>query len=188
MSIDDNVYFEYLLKEYHSLADRLDSYAKSSFEDFKLLAVAGFIIAWPPVAPSLLGNGSNFTLFAGFVAVLLTVAAIDARDNLKHSVVRFYMSQAKKLEKEILAIAGRQGVESFHIVRNWDFWFEKKHKRLVHIFHAMVYVVVIGIPSMIMIAEEMTGHAIAFGVISLLVVLCMLYSVSVLRRSVDFYE
>lgn len=183
-AVSDDLYLEHLLKEYSALSDRLDSYAKSSFEDFKLLAAAAFVVAWPPMAASLTYGSNGFLLFAGFLTVLLVVAAIDARDNLKHSVVRFYMSQAEIYERSILEESGRQSADTFRVARNWHVWFQEKHKYLAYVFHVMVYVVVVGVPLLTMISKGMHFYSGIYTLASVLVLCVMIYSVVILRRPV----
>ncbi|MBP0624985.1 hypothetical protein [Cupriavidus consociatus] len=145
--VDQKEYFEFLCKEYFSINDRIASLTASSFEDFKLLGVVGAIFAWLPIAKSFEQLQNPAIIFFGFMAISVIVSVIDARDLLKHSLVRFYLQQLEYVETEILLLVKRENDKVLHGARNWPAWLAKKHGRLVNLFQYIVHGFVIIFPA-----------------------------------------
>jgi hypothetical protein len=186
MPIKENDYLKYLIEEYRSLSGRLDSYTQSSFEDFKLLAVSGLVLAWPPLTKQLATTSDPFTLFIGFTVILVAVAAIDARDNLKHSIIRFHMDEARKMENEISKLVGIENAAAFCIAKNWEKWFDKKHRILVAVFQSLAYSITVLVPAATLIykawgAQMSWIYVAAYAAVLILVAIVMTRSIFVLR-------
>lgn len=184
MSLTQEMYFEYLYKEYGAINEKLDEYAKSSFDDFKLLAVPGLIVAWPPLSNAVASLNSPDVLLLGFLVILLAVSAIDARDNLKHSVIRYYRSQAKLLEEELVSLSGQPETNSFHMVRNWNTWYVKKHRALVTYFLVLIYIIVVAIPLYALAIKTSIGYVVVYAIACMVAVIFSYFSVRTLREDV----
>ena len=113
---------EYLYKEYVRLNDEFASWARSSFEDFKLLAAVGTLLAWGPIAETIGPNREstvtqNALPLLGFIAIVLIILIIGMRDLFKQSVVNLYLQQIDLYETEIRAILGQNDTKIFKLER-----------------------------------------------------------------------
>lgn len=45
ISVNENIYFQFLYKEYSALYEKVENHIRRSLEDFKLLGVAGGVLA-----------------------------------------------------------------------------------------------------------------------------------------------
>ncbi|MDR4485184.1 MAG: hypothetical protein R3B95_18605 [Nitrospirales bacterium] len=95
-----------LYQEYFRLHGVINSYTFSSFDDFKMLAVIGMMIAWEPLATRFTNVQTQTKegckiIFFGFVAILFVLAVIATRDLLKQSIIQFEIHQLASYEEVI---------------------------------------------------------------------------------------
>ena len=89
-------------KEKVRLAEVANTYAISSFNDFKLLSAVGVIlVAWKPILEKMGSGTDNSQLLIGFLAINITMTMIGLFALLKQSVVNFYFDEIQILEEEI---------------------------------------------------------------------------------------
>ena len=148
---------EYLYKEYVRLSDLCDSYAKSSFDDFKLLGAIGALLAWKPIAD--LATASPFIVLLGFLAILFIVAIIGTRDLLKQSLINYYLSQIKLYEEEIRGILAHPDVPTFCFAVNWESWSQQKHLPVTSRLYLLIILTVTVLPSIILVMQKPRWYA-----------------------------
>lgn len=173
MPVDEKTYFEHLYKEYSALSTRIDTYATGSFDDIKLLGAVGSVIAWQPIWKKFKPTDSSMTLFIGFAVILLIVTVLEYWNLLKLSLIRFYMARMVEAEKELLELANRSNVQSFHVGRKWATWSESMHRSLSFQYQVLYYGTVAFIPP---VSLYMTTEKAKFALGYLLLAGCLFAS------------
>lgn len=150
--MNNDTYIGLLYKDYAALSKRIDVYAKSAFDDFKLLAVVGAIVGW-----SLVPERSFLERFLGFTIIGIIVVLLEYRNLLKISMIYFYMSQLVATEQELSRASGHADARSFHIGRDWPAWYEAHHKLLGIWYQWILYAAVIFWPSIFLGVKAIQG-------------------------------
>lgn len=153
----DSQLLEYLYKEYVRLSNLCDAYAKSSFDDFKLLGAIGALLAWKPVAE--LATASPFVVLLGFLAILFIVAIIGTRDLLKQSLINYYLSQIKFYEEEIRKILAHTDAPTFCFAIHWESWSQQKHLPIISRLYLLIVLAVTVLPSIILTTQRPHWYA-----------------------------
>jgi len=161
---------EYLYREYVRLGDAIDSLARSSFDDFKLLGAIGALLAWPPLATSDLfdESGSGNVLFVGLVAILFIVTIIAVRDLLKQSVIRFYQ-ELGQLEVEIRKELHLGEDAAFRYASAWPEWERRRQRPIILRFQLLFIAVLVPFPTLVLALESDRWQALTYFVIALFV-------------------
>lgn len=160
-------FIEYLYKDYARLGDQLDSYAKSTFDDFKFLGAIGILIAWKPVADAV-ATKSNNILLLGFILILFIIAIVGIRDLLKASIITFYIKQLKLYEGEIKTRLAQPDTKAFHFAADWEKWSEEKHKRIRLHLNLLFYLLILFFPTVMLASQDPRWYAAIYLVIALL--------------------
>ncbi|HEX7289517.1 MAG TPA: hypothetical protein VF250_00180 [Conexibacter sp.] len=166
---------DYLYQQYTRLSTNTDAFIRGSFDDFRMLAAIGALLAWPPLADSKLfeGDSSDFVLFAGLLAILFVVAALLTRDLLKQSIIRFWIHELRHIEQEIRREFG--DVEA-HVFRHGDHWvsWEARWYRPLLAHSALVFgLILLGFPVVVLALKgqpwQVPAYVGTFSVIALVV-------------------
>ena len=176
----DSQLLEYLYKEYVRLSDLCDSYAKSSFDDFKLLSAIGVLLVWKPIAE--LTTASSFIVLLGFVAILFIVAIIGTRDLLKQSLINYYLSQIQLYEEEIRMILDRPDRPTFHFAANWEYWSKQKHSPVASRLYLLITITVTVLPSIILALQKPHWYAAIYAIVALFSLAIYLNATQVLYK------
>jgi hypothetical protein len=179
--------FSLLAAAYERAAEELDEYARSVFDDVKLLAVVGSMVAWGPVEGVLFGDkehgvkaaisgadagvaffGEPLVLLLGFLVILTVLAVIALRDIVKSSFILYYVDYLIELEERLAAF---RGVKAPHGMRKWKRWHKAVHGPQQRIFRGFICGVVFVLPSALLAARacfwSLGIYAVAFaGVIA----------------------
>lgn len=154
-----------LTDAYERTSLELAEYARSVFEDFKLLAAIGAMVAWGPLEKSVFSvaapasareaaakaiaagwwvfSSEQVLLLVGFVAILVVVGAIGIRDAVKGSTIVYYVDYLAELEHEM---EKRFGVIAPHGLRKWKRWHKSVHGPQQRLFRNFVAAVVLVLP------------------------------------------
>ncbi|MBD1821224.1 hypothetical protein H6F51_01645 [Cyanobacteria bacterium FACHB-DQ100] len=171
---------EYLYKEYVRLGDLCDSYAKSSFDDFKLLSAIGVLLVWKPIAE--LTTASSFIVLLGFLAILFIVAIIGTRDLLKQSLINYYLSQIQLYEEEIRRILAQPDTPIFNFATNWEYWHKQKHLPVAARLYLLIALTVTVLPSIILALQKPHWYAAIYALVALFALAIYLNATQILFR------
>jgi hypothetical protein len=166
-----NEKLELKYKEMVRLAEKSDEYAKSSFDDFKMLSALGALLAWKPIL-DVINEGSAqgvMVLFVGFLAILFIIAFIGLYDLSKQSVVNFYLKELLIFEKDIRKEIGDVDTSTFHVAENWINLGSKKQRAVAVRFYLLFYAIIIIFPTTILFFDSMSP-ALAYLISALIVV------------------
>ncbi|HEY9692825.1 MAG TPA: hypothetical protein V6D15_11500 [Oculatellaceae cyanobacterium] len=158
---------EYLYNDYTRLSDQLDSYVKSTFDDFKFLGAIGVLIAWKPIADAVAAKSTHILLL-GFISILFIIAIINIRDLLKASIITFYLGQLTLYEAEIKTRLAQPDTKTFHFAADWEKWNDQKHKRIRWHFNLLFYLLILFFPTVVLASQEPRWYAAIYLVIALL--------------------
>jgi len=161
-----NVKLEYKYKEMVRLAEKSDEYAKSSFDDFKMLSALGVLLAWKPLADIFIVEKTGHILLVGFLAILFVIAFIGFYGLLKQSVVIFYLEEIQVFEKEVREELKDENTNTFRVAENWRKRGSKIQRKIAVRFYYLFYFVLTIYPFAILIIDD-----IIFAVVYLLVAL-----------------
>lgn len=163
---------EFKYKEMVRLAEKSDEYAKSSFDDFKMLSALGVLLAWKPMSdifiPDMLMAKSNKFLFIGFLAILFVIAFIGLFGLMKQSVVNFYLEEIQAFEEEVRQELQDTNTNTFRVAENWMKRGSNKQRKVALRFYSLFYMVITIYPSAIL-ASGSKVYAIAYFVAALLI-------------------
>ncbi len=162
---------EYIYKEYVRLSNKYDLYQKSSFDDFKLLGVIGFMFAWKPIIDFELfeTDNSSLLLLFGFIAILFIVAIIAIHDLLKRSLINYYRQELCFFEAEIRASLGQPETNTFRFAEHWKTWSKQKHRRIAFRFHLLFYLLLGFFPTIVLLFQESFLYAGIYASVVLIV-------------------
>jgi hypothetical protein len=151
-----NEKLELKYKEMVRLAEKSDEYAKSSFEDFKMLSALGALVAWKPIFDIINGESaqSSKLLFIGFLAILFIIAFIGLYALLKQAVVNFYLKELQIFEKDIRKEMGDEDTSTFHVAENWNNVGSKKQRAVAVRFYLLFYAIIIIFPTTILFFDS----------------------------------
>jgi len=175
---------ELLYKEYSRIHSVIDSYAASSFSDFKMLGAVGLMMAWEPFANRLTGAKINDThsskvVFLGFVAIFFIIAIIASRDLMKQSIIAFEISQIGYYEAAIRQHASLEGFGVFDMATPWKAWAKEVHGPISMSFRLIVITLSVGFP--VFVLRERSKKFSNYYLLIATIVLCIyLYSVYLL--------
>jgi hypothetical protein len=146
---------DYLYKEYVRTATAVDALVSSSFDDIRLLAAIGILLAWPPLATSHLfeGNSSDSVLLFGLLAILFIIGALVVRDLLKQSIIRFQIEQVARLEDEIRNELGAVQSSVFRQAESWVRWEEQWYAPVVGRFALLFVLILLAFPDFVLSLE-----------------------------------
>ncbi len=179
----DKLYIEYLYKEYSRIHELSDTYAKSSFDDFKLLiAGCGAILAWKPIAVNFL-DGDLRILFIGFLAILFFVAIVGTRDLLKQSILIFYMRQLEYYESSIRSFFEKPDQGTFSLSLCWNIWFRKKHRFVGIWFYILFFIFVALYPTVVICTYCTILFGLIYFVVSIITSLVSFIIIRILYHS-----
>lgn len=142
-----------LHEEYVRLHQEAETYAKSSFADFKYLGAIGTVFTWKPLLSQWEPSAdTGQILFFGFLAILLIVAVLGIRDLMKQSVLLFYVCQMKRIEEQISLLTEKEGL--IRTADRWLEWSNTTHKGITLHFLVIFYTVLIAVPAYFLAREE----------------------------------
>lgn len=169
---------DYKYKEMVRLAEVLEQYSRSAFDDFKLLSAVGVLLAFQP-ASSFFEIKSDIFLIAGFLAILSIIAFIGFYGLMKQSIAVFYLNEISKFEKEFREglSAENTEMESFKVAENWKFYGSKKQQKVARIFYSLFYLVITFVPTGVLYTSTNTSQAALYGLSAALVSGLHLYTV-----------
>ena len=165
-----NQNLELKYKEMVRLSEVLDNYARSSFEDFKLLSAIGVLLAFQP-ATSFFSIDNDSFLLVGFLAIFFIIAFIGFYGLMKQSIAVFYLGEIAKFEKEFreLLESSNTEMESFKVAENWKYTGSKKQKKVAEVFYGFFYSVLIFFPTIVLYFWSSITHAIFYCVVAMCV-------------------
>ena len=174
-----------LYQEYVRLQGVINSYAMSSFDDFKLLAVIGVMFAWEPLATRFTNVQSQTKegcriIFFGFVAILFVLAIISTRDLLKQSIIMFEIHQTGYYEEAIRQLISPDESKVFQTANEWEKWRDAIHIPIAQRFHGLFVFLAMVFPAGIM-WKSSKFYSISYLVVSLIVIGVYWNAVSFLR-------
>ena len=162
--------FSLLSAAYERAGKELDEYARSVFDDVKLLAVVGSMVAWGPLEGVLFGDkehggkaaisgadagvalfGEPLVLLLGFLVILTVLAVIGLRDVVKSSFTVYYVDYLVELEERLAACTG---VEAPHGMRKWKRWHKAVHGPQQRIFRGFICGAVFVLPATLLVARS----------------------------------
>lgn len=148
-----NEKLEYKYKEMVRLAEKSDDYAKSSFDDFKMLSALGVLLAWKPLS-NMFDNDSGYLLLIGFLAILFIIAFIGFYGLLKQSVAIFYLEEIQAFEKEVRDELNDDNTSTFRVAENWTKRGSKTQREIAVRFYYLFYSVLTIYPSVILFIDN----------------------------------
>ncbi|HZX31067.1 MAG TPA: hypothetical protein VFF03_06925 [Rhodocyclaceae bacterium] len=167
MDTSEQTYFHHMHDAYKEMAARVDAYSTSTFDDFKLFAVAGAILAWKPIADYYGQSGNCLTVFFGFVAIAAAVAILEARSLLKLSLIRYYMQRLRDIETALRACTPTKSQDAFNMACRWDDWFKETHRQIGHLYFSLLYGTTSVYPTVVLyVAMDAKDLAIVYLVVS----------------------
>jgi len=173
MATNNGPYFRHLHQEYTAMAARVDAYSTGTFDDFKLFAALGALLAWKPIADSFSGSEKKpIVLFLGFLAIAALVVIMEARSLLKLSLIRYYMERLNDIETEMIEFSPNKSTKAFNIAHCWDNWYEKIHRPIGKLYHAFLYGTIVFLP-MVIIAFSYRSLFLAFLYVVITATLCI---------------
>lgn len=106
MDLESGQRLEYLYKEYVRLNEKAEDLIKSTYDDFKLLGVAGAVVViWKPISelalPASPRLNSSLFLFLGFLSLLTVLGLIALSNLIKQSYVWYFVHNLQAYEIEI---------------------------------------------------------------------------------------
>ena len=139
---------DYLYEEYTRLHALVDTYAKSSFKDFKLLAVVGSAatLSLKLATPSLTKEYPDevvHLLFFAFLLILGMIAVIAFRDLIKQSLIAGYAAHMISYENEL---RGELKMPEFGVASASEPWYTTLYLPLMQSFVAIFGAVVLLLP------------------------------------------
>ncbi len=148
-----NESLELKYKEMVRLAEKIDEYAKSSFDDFKMLSALGVLLAWKPISDMSVDAPKEFLLI-GFMATLFVIAFIALFGLLKQSIANFYLKEIQVFEKEVRDELKDSNMQTFRVAENWIKRGSKIQRKAAKRFYLLFYVVIIMYPTTILWLED----------------------------------
>lgn len=184
MKMREGTYCEYVHSEYTAMAARVDAYSTGTFDDFKLFAALGALLAWKPIADSFGGSENTpIVLFLGFLAIAAVVVIMEARSLLKLSLIRYYMERLHDIETEMIELSPIQSTKAFNIAHCWDNWYEKIHRPIGKLYHAFLYGTIVFLPMVIIVfSYKSLFLAFLYGVITATLCIKLHYAALALTR------
>lgn len=164
-----NEKLEYKYKEMVRLAEKSDDYAKSSFDDFKLLSALGALLAWKPLLDVFVKD-SGYVLLAGFLAILFIIAFIGLYGLLKQSIAIFFLEESQVFEKEVRDELNDGNSNTFHVTENWKKRGGVTQRKIAVRFYSLFYFVLTIYPSVILSIDNII-FAFIYFFIALIIVL-----------------
>ena len=140
-----NEKLEYKYKEMVRLAEKADEYAKSSFDDFKMLSALGVLLAWKPLSDMFVKESGDI-LLVGFLAILFVIVFIGFYGLLKQSVAIFYLEEIQAFEKEVRDELNDENTNTFRVAENWNKRGSKTQRKIAVRFYYLFYFVLIIYP------------------------------------------
>jgi hypothetical protein len=146
----------YIYEEYVRVHGLVHAYVKSSFSDFKMLAVVGSVatmavkLAGPSFSPKSSDELVHIT-FIAFTLILAMIAIIAFRELLKQSIITGYLSHMVVYESELRTDLR---MKDFGIANAARPWYKDLQLPLTHRFVAVFGSVVVLIPCAILIEIE----------------------------------
>jgi len=169
-----NETLDYKYKEMVRLAEKSDEYAKSSFEDFKMLSAVGTLLAFKPATIFLdfNGIGEEVLLISGFLAILFIIAFIGFFGLMKQAIVNFYLGQIIVFEKEVRKELNENDheIQTFRVAENWKLNGRIKQRNLAKKFYSLFYFVISIYPTVIIYIDTKFIFAFGYFVTSMLIV------------------
>jgi hypothetical protein len=200
-NIDSEASQELLIKAYERSASELNSHARSVFDDVKLLAAVGAMVAWGPLQIYLFGDGKGeiarasiggqvpWLLFGespvplfGFVAILIVLAVIGLRDIVKSAFIVYYVDYLVELEN---LLETRFHLVAPHGLRKWKKWHKAVHGPQQLIFRLFICSVTLLLPTSVFAVRECTFSLAVYVFVFTIVVLVMLLAQKKLSRMGD---
>ena len=127
-------------KEKVRLAEVANTYAISSFNDFKLLSAVGVIlVAWKPILEKMGSGTDNSQLLIGFLAINITMTMIGLFALLKQSVVNFYFDEIQILEEEIRNELYEGKTNTLQAIENWKSKGKHKQRKVAFLFYSLLH-------------------------------------------------
>lgn len=159
-----------LYKEKVRLAKVANSYAVSSFNDFKMLSALGvLLIAWKPISENLnTGENTSGLLLVGFLVINLTITLIGLLNLSKQSAMSFYFDEVQILEEEIRNILVKSNSKAFHVVDNWNSKGKHKQEKIAKRFTFLFSFVTIILPTVILILYSNWVYPLIYFVLAFL--------------------
>jgi len=166
-----NEKLDYKYKEMVRLAEKSDEYAKSSFEDFKMLSAVGALLAFKP-ATSFLQVDGEILMISGFLSILFVIAFIGFFGLMKQSIVNFYLGQILIFEKEVRKELEENDceIQTFRVTENWKLHGRIKQRDLAKRFYLLFYLVISIYPTVIIFNDANIKFALGYFGTSILVV------------------
>ena len=152
------------------MAEISEEYAKSSFEDFKMLSAIGALLTFEP-ATSLFKLNDEMFLLIGFLSILLIISFIGFYGLMKQSIAVFYLNEICKFEAEIRDLIKDQNGEmsSFKVAENWRAFGSKNQRIVAKRFYLLFYIVVSCFPSAVLFVSCCSLKAAIYFFISIAV-------------------
>lgn len=146
---------EILYKELVRLNEVINTYVFSSFSDFQLLGVIGFILTWEPIAKNILNlkkthQDENKLILIGFLALIFVFFIIATRDLMKQSIVFFYMQEVKHYEASIQDTLKLNNANIFNLSTNWNNWYVETHRYVSYHFRLLMFLFISLFPTIIL--------------------------------------
>jgi hypothetical protein len=148
---------ELMYKEKTRLSEVVNSYAVSSFNDFKMLsALSAVIVAWKPISESMNTSANALgSLLIGFLVINVTITLIGLLNLLKQSVMNFYLDEIQILENEIRSKL--TDTETFQVTSNWNSKGKYRQLKVSTTFYRLFSLVTIILPTVILIYSSLSG-------------------------------
>lgn len=143
-----------LYQEYERLHSVVNSYAHSSFDDFKLLGSLGLVFAWAPLVKLFNGHANaNYdpkVLLIGFVVTLIISTVIFTRDLLKQSLMIYNHLQLEAYEIQIVKLLKQEKANTFCGSVFWRGWLHNHHSYVAKSFYGLYSLVIIVFPCVVL--------------------------------------
>jgi hypothetical protein len=175
---------DYLYREYVRVSDRVNALVDGSFEDFRLLAALGVLLAWPPFVASLNRQDDHALLLLGLLAMLMIVAILLLRDLLKQSIIRYSIDQVRRLEAEIRDALGTPDARIFSGADTWTRWEERWYRPLVLRYAALFVLILLPFPDVVLATRGSASDVAVYSGSFVLVVAVVASAIRVLDASI----
>ena len=168
----ENKKVEFIYKEKVRLTEVANTYAQSSFNDFKMLSALGALLtAFKPILESVGAKANDpTTLLIGFLAINITITLVGMFNLLKQPAINFYFDEIQILEEEIYDKLKDANSKSFQTVKHWKAKGRDTQKKVVTLFFGLISFVALVFPTAILYFSCKSYYSLIYAFFAVLLI------------------
>jgi hypothetical protein len=178
----ENKKVELKYKEKVRLAEVANTYAQSSFNDFKMLSALGALLtAFKPILEGL-GAKTNDPdlLLIGFLAINVTITLVGIFNLLKQPAINFYFDEIQILEEEIRNELNDTKESSFQTVKHWKSKGSDTQKKIAILFFGLISFVAFVFPTVILYFSCKPFYSLIYGFFAAVLIILHRYALKII--------